>query len=76
MSNTPQLNIHNVPPTFETSGKVKGISGAGVSAQFETRGEDVKAQLDDLTLQMALRGIRSVNASSGGPVQSQGRRFG
>lgn len=75
MSSEQRPNNLAMPIPFETSGKVKGFSGAGVSASFETRGEDVKAQLDELTLQMALGGIQSTNVASGGPVQHPGRRF-
>ena len=70
---TPKNPMENIP--FEPSGKVTGFSGAGTSAQFERSVDAVKAQLDQLTLDHAMRGIETVNMATQGPVQNPGRGF-
>ena len=73
MSNTLQLNNPNHQPNFELSGKVKAFSGAGVSAQCETTGEDIKAQIDAVTLASLQRGLRFRTVIGGHSVRPGGR---
>jgi len=58
-----------LPPGFVPGGPLVGFSGAGVNAQFARPGEDVKAKLDELTLEHSMRGIQVVNTFTTGPVQ-------
>lgn len=68
------MSNQQFPFLFVPAGKVTSFSGAGVSASFETKEQEAKGELAQLTLKHAQRGIEFGNSATLGPVQSPNPR--